>query len=351
MIPAFAGKKPDAYAKEVGDLKLIPKVRKAFNDAEKGTIFRVNPEPGTKAKEGDTVTLFVSAGIPQVAFDNGKDVLRANGSNGAPLDPIAKGTQIEDDPTFSPDGESVAFTSDGQVFVRDLAKQDAAPVALTQKGERFSDLSWAPTGDQNVLALIKREGDDAATAKTSLCFGTIDQDGMETRCRPPAPNLLGRKINWSANGKTLLVWGATPDFTQFGMIRYTNKEPFSADPNKWQSKGFATDTTQPEQGALDAVPSPDGKELAVVSLGRSGRAELFVTTRQDFLLQDAKRLGVGACKAVWRPDGKEILVVRADNCLNSVTGNLVRVPRKTPKDQRSLRLDGDNPAFQPLTVE
>ncbi len=351
VIPAVDGQKPDAYAKKVGDLKLIPKVRKAFNDAEKGTIFRVNPEPGTKAKEGDTVTLFVSAGIPQVAFDNGKDVLRANGSNGAPLDPIAKGTQIEDDPTFSPDGESVAFTSDGQVFVRDLAKQDAAPVALTQKGERFSDLSWAPTGDQNVLALIKREGDDAATAKTSLCFGTIDQDGMETRCRPPAPNLLGRKINWSANGKTLLVWGATPDFTQFGMIRYTNKEPFSADPNKWQSKGFATDTTQPGQGALDAVPSPDGKELAVVSLGRSGRAELFVTTRQDFLLQDAKRLGVGACKAVWRPDGKEILVVRADNCLNSVTGNLVRVPRKTPKDQRSLRLDGDNPAFQPLTVE
>ena len=89
----------------------------------------------------------------------------------------------------------------------------------------------------------------------------------------------------------------------------------------------------------------------MVSLGRSGRAELFVTTRQDFLLQDAKRLGVGACKAVWRPDGKEILVVRADNCLNSVTGNLLRVPRKTPKDQRSLRLDGDNPAFQPLTVE
>ena len=112
-----------------------------------------------------------------------------------------------------------------------------------------------------------------------------------------------------------------------------------------------TDTSRPGQGAFDAVPSPDGKSLAVVSLGKSGRPELFVTKKNDFLLQSGKRVGVIACKVAWRPDSKELLVVRADDCLRSVTGNLVRVQAKKSSVQRSLRLDGDHPTFRPLNVE
>ena len=43
--------------------------------------------------------------------------------------------------------------------------------------------------------------------------------------------------------------------------------------------------------------------------------------------------------------------MRADDCFASATGDLVRLPVADPKAPASLRLDGDNPVFQPLTVE
>ena len=50
-------------------------------------------------------------------------MLLVNGADGKKLDPIAKGSQHEKDPTWSADGSAVAFTSDGQVFLKNLAKQ------------------------------------------------------------------------------------------------------------------------------------------------------------------------------------------------------------------------------------
>ena len=59
-----------------------------------------------------------------------------------------------------------------------------------------------------------------------------------------------------------------------------------------------------------------------------------------------------ACKVIWRPDGKELVVVRADDCFGSATGELVRLPVDNPRDdQTSLKLRGDNPVFQPLAAE
>ena len=104
------------------------------------------------------------------------------------------------------------------------------------------------------------------------------------------------------------------------------------------------------RGLLDATISPDGRQMAVTRIGASGRSELFVTKPGDFDLVDARRMGVIACKVIWRPDGRELLVVQADDCLGSATGELVLVPIDAPRQQRSLRLTGDNPSFQPLTA-
>ena len=65
-----------------------------------------------------------------------------------------------------------------------------------------------------------------------------------------------------------------------------------------------TDTTKPGEGVLDAAISPDGKQMAVVNLGSNGLPDLLLAKPDDFLLADAKPLGVRACKVIWRPDGK-----------------------------------------------
>jgi beta-lactam-binding protein with PASTA domain len=345
VVPAIDGAAQDAYAQKAGDLGLVPKVVKAFDESDTSTLFRVEPEPGTEVKAGDTVTLFVSAGFPALAYDNDKDVLLVNGSDGAKLDPIAKGSQDEHDPTWSADGSAVAYTSDGQVFLANREKPDEAPQPLTKKGEKFSDLAWAPTANVNVLAMAK-----IVDGASDLCLGRIGGDGMTTSCKEEPDITIERKINWAPDGKSILAWGFRTGTTKFGMVQWKTSKPFSTDPADYSEGKIVTDTSKPGEGVLDAAISPDGKRMAVVNLGASGRPELLLAKPDGFLLANAKALGVRACKVIWRPDGKQLVVVRADDCFGSATGELIRLPLDNPKDQRSLKLSGDNPVFQPLAA-
>ena len=199
-VPPIAGADRDVYAKKVADLGLAPDCRvSAFNDAKKGTLFQVDPKPGTEVQPGQEVKFSVSAGSPQIAYDDDKDVLLKSSARGKTLEAVAKGSQQEKDPAWSADGSAIAYTSDGQVFLKNLADKDGSPIPLTKEGERFRDLAWAPTADVNTLALIKSgTGDQLSDAQSSLCFGAIDAKGMTTACKPVSENLLGRKINWSA---------------------------------------------------------------------------------------------------------------------------------------------------------
>jgi beta-lactam-binding protein with PASTA domain len=346
-VPAIDGAAQDAYVRKVADQGLVPKVKKAFDDeSEKGALFRVDPEPGTEVEPGSPVTLFVSAGFPALAYDDDKDIRLVNAANSKPLAPIAKGSQDEHDPAWSADGSAVAFTSDGQVFLSNREKPDDAPRPLTQQGETFSDLAWAPTADANVLAMAKK-----ADGKSDLCLARIGANDVKTLCKTEPETNIERKINWAPDGKSILAWGFKDGTTEFGMVEWKTKKPFSSNPDDYSKGEIVTDTTKPGEGVLDAAISPDGKRMAVAALGANGRAELFMAKRGDFLLTDAKALRVRACKVIWRPDGEELVVVQADDCIRAATGDLVRLPGADPTDQQQLKLGGDNPAYQPLSVE
>ena len=114
---------------------------------------------------------------------------------------------------------------------------------------------------------------------------------------------------------------------------------------------FVTDISETGKGMVDAAISPDGKSMAVVANFNGRAVPAAIAKRNDFLLQKAKELKVPACKAIWRPDGQELLVVQADSCGDLKTGDLLRVPVKDPQKQQQLRLAGDNPSYQPLTLK
>jgi beta-lactam-binding protein with PASTA domain len=344
-VPAIDGADQDAYAQKVGEAQLLPEVKKVFDKSDPDTLFRVVPEPGTEVEPGSSVTLFVSAGFPQLAYDNDKDILLVNAADAKKLDPIAKGPQDEHDPTWRPDGTAVAYTSDGQVFLSNREQPDDSPQPLTKEGEKFSDLAWAPTTQADVLAMAKQ-----VDGKSGLCLGAIDADGMETRCKDEPDFNIERKINWAPDGKSILAFGFK-DGSTFGMVQWKTKTPFSSDPDEYSKGEIVTPTSEPGEGVLDAAISPDGKRMAVVSLGANGRAELSLTKRGDFSLADAEPLGVRACKVIWRPDGQEMVIVQADDCIGSATGDLLRLAIDNPTKQLQLKLGGDNPVFQPLSLE
>jgi len=98
--------------------------------------------------------------------------------------------------------------------------------------------------------------------------------------------------------------------------------------------------------------SPDGKQMVAVANFDADAFQLYLGKPKDFLLTDAKPLGVQACKASWRSDNLEVVVVQADEtCSTQANGQIVRVPIKNPSAQQRLVFSGDSPDFQPLTLE
>jgi len=344
VVPAVAGAKLDAFAQTLADDELVPQTERVFDAAPAGTLFATEPPGGTKVAAGDKVTLLVSAGFPQLAFDDDKNIQLVNGATGKKLDPIAKGPSREKDPTWSPDGARVAYVGGRRVFLKNMERPDAPAIALTSDSDQFSDLSWAATADVNLIAMARTKGED-----TDLCIGQLTGDGLTPRCIAEPKFQIGRSIHWAPDGKTIVAFGLKEQ-GEFGMFRWRSRKAFSPDPEDWGTGRLVTDTSKTNEGVLDADFSPDGKRLALVSNQGGGPFQLYLAKPGDFLLTNAKPTGVRACKLAWRSDGRELVVVQADEACGEEVGALVRLPVADPKQQTELNASGDNPAFQPLTL-
>ncbi|MEA2312006.1 MAG: hypothetical protein QOE28_1974 [Solirubrobacteraceae bacterium] len=344
IIPAIAGAKVDVFAKGLAEKGLVPQTKNVFDASPRGTLFATLPPGGTKAKAGDKVTLLVSGGFPELAFDDGKNIQLVNGANGKPLPAIAKSPSIEKDPTFSADGTRVAYVGGGRVFLKDLTKPDAPALPLTAAGDTFADLAWAPTASVNVIAMDRVKGSDR-----DLCLGQLTKDGLTPRCIAEPKFLVGKSIHWSPDGKEITGLGVKQLGT-FGIVRWRSKKPFSPDPKDWRTGKFVSDLSKSGEGMIDAALSPDGKRLAMVSNAGGGPFQLYLGKPGDYLLTSAKATGVRACKVAWRSDGEQLAVVQADELCQEDVGTLTRLPVNNPKSQTQIGFTGDNPVFQPLTL-
>jgi Tol biopolymer transport system component len=328
----------------------VPETVNQFSAKPKGALIGTVPPDGGKLPAGSKVKLLVSAGFPELAFDDGKDVLLANGANGKPLPAVAKGPQEETDPTFSFDGTKIAYVGDRRAFLADLAKPDEPPVALTDPGETFSDLAWAPTVKRNVLAMLRDKSPGKDHKDQDLCLLRVSKAPHSPQCVPDPGINLEKTVRWAPDGKSIFAFGVKTAGT-FGMVRYTSKKAFSPAAKDWGKGKFVTDISQSNKGVLDMAISPDGKRAVYVANFDSDAFQLYFAKAKDFLLTDAKPQGVRACKVAPRSDGKEIVVVQADQFCAEPNGQLARMPVKKPSAQQLLGFSGDNPAFQPLTLE
>ncbi len=298
----------------------------------------------------------VSGGFPELTYDDGKNILLANGANGKRFPAVAKGPTKDTDPTFSADGTQIAYVANRQVFLKDLTKKDATAVPLTEPGDKFSDLAWAPAVDLNLIAMFRDKSPDGSHKDQDLCLLQVLKDSQAPQCiSEPDFNVL-KTVRWSYDGKSIFALGDKTDAsgqpTAFGIVRWGSKKPFSPDAKDWGKGRFVTDISNPQKGVIDWAPSPDGKTVAAVANFDSDAFQLYFAKAKDFPLTDAKPQGARACKVAWRSDGKEIVLMQADEGCREDNGQLARAPVKNPRTgQQLLGFSGDNPAFQPLTLE
>ena len=335
-LPALAGLEVAEAAQKAAEAGLVPEKVNQFSGKKKGTLIGTIPPAGTKLDEGAKIKLLVSAGFPQLAYDDGENVLLANGANGKRLPAIAKGSPEETDPTWSFDGEQIAYVSDRRVFLKDQSKPDEPATPLTPTDEVFSDLAWAPTIDVNLIAMFRDKSQAKDHSDQDLCLLQITKTREPAQCIENQTINLLKTVRWAPDGKSIFALGARDHSpaSVFGMVRYTSKKAFSPDAKDWGKGKFVTDITQAgTKGVLDFSISPDGKRMAAVANFETDAFQLYVGKPKDFLLAEAKLAPVRACKVAWRSDGLELVVVQADELL------LRRL-------QRPARPDAGRPAVQ-----
>jgi len=348
-LPALAGLGAAAAAQKAAEAGLVPEKVNQFSGKKKGTLIGTIPPAGTKLKEGAKIKLLVSAGFPQLAFDDGENVLLANGANGKRLPAIAKSSQEETDPAWSFDGTQVAYAGDRRVFLKDQSKPDEPATPLTPADEVYSDLAWAPTLDVNLLAMFRDRSAEKNNTDQDLCLLQITKSREPAQCiENPDVNVL-KNVRWAPDGKSIYAAANKPGDV-FGIVRYTSKKAFSPDAKDWKGK-FVTDVSIPGKGVIDFSISPDGKRMAAVANFETDSFQLYLGKPKDVLLAEAKAQNVRACKVAWRSDGLELVVVQADELCFDSNGQLARMPVDQPTRQQALGPSGDNPAFQPLTLE
>ena len=93
------------------------------------------------------------------------------------------------------------------MFLKDLAKPDEPPVPLTDAGEEYSDLAWAPTLDVNLVAMFRDKSPGKDHTDQDLCLLQVTKSAQPPQCIPDPDINLDKTVRWAPDGKSIFALG------------------------------------------------------------------------------------------------------------------------------------------------
>jgi beta-lactam-binding protein with PASTA domain len=345
VIPAIAGSLM-AAAQQLSHLGLVPTSTQQFSTAPPGKLVGTVPPAGQSLPAGTKVTLVVSAGFPELAYDNGTSIRIVNGASGksAVTVPPSQAQQLE--ASWSPDATHIVYVQgNGQLMLLDASKPGGQPFVLTPPGSNDHVPSFAPTNASHVVAFVSGGG------QNKLCFGTVGNFPLNPSCTSHPGWSLGRQVAWSPDGTKILVFGSEvghPDV--FGLIEFVSNVKNSEQASDWGQGTVVTNTSKPGQGVIDGAFSPDGGRLAMIANFGGSNFRLILAKPTDFALGHAQITSIDACQLSWRPDGKEIAVVQAQPCAPGAVGDVYGIDPSNPGSLTPIATQAEYPTWQPVTL-
>ena len=343
-IPKLKGS-PTAAAAELSQLKLEPSTAERLSSSAKGALVGSVPPAGTKVKAGSKVTVLVSAGFPDLSYDNGTSVQVVNGATGKPALKVPP-AQGQEEASWSIDGSHLVYRQGNGLELLAAGKSGAQPIALTGTEANAHDPSFAPTTKANILAYIEQHG-----SSSQLCFATVGPYVLAPSCTSHPGWELGRQVVWAPDGSSILVFGVQAGHPgTFGLIEFVSNVPFATQASNWGHGTLVTDDSTLNKGTIAGVFSPNGKKIALISNIAGGGFQLYLASAEDFgLTPPTEQLG-SACQVSWRSDGEELAVMRADGACQEQSGAILTFSLAKPSAKDEIATDAAHPAWQPVTL-
>ena len=247
---------------------------------------------------------------------------RHTSSAGAQADirvaPLTSNPGVELQPSFSPDGASIAYAWDGMdagnfgIYTKLVGAGD--PVRITRDVARDFSPAWSPDGRwvaalrdfgrENAVILIPASGGQprelARIAKTAPDASACLESGGPHIC---GFVYFGQILSWSADARYLFTSGLTGKYSPYAIIRISAET------------GEQSTVTSPPAGTggdFGGAVSPDGRSLAFVRLIGAKTGDIYVMPLSGASPagRDPRRVtqdGRAVESLAWTADGRELI--------------------------------------------
>ena len=321
-----------------------PVLTQQFNAAKVGTVVGTNP---AQVKAGQTVQIIVSAGLPPIAYSDGKSIYTMDATNGKSVKIAASG-DTEDEPTWQPNGSLVAYrrgpsnnANAGKIWMVDIAKGGTSARDMTA-GPDDRRPAFAPNG--KTIAFIRRTT-SGTTTDGDLCFVTVGSTLHQGVCiKDPKFNV--DRPTWSADGRAILVVAPIRQRQPDRARRVHDRDAVLREhPRLGLAGARHRQDARHQAGRGDPLRRVLARRLAGRARRELGRRPVGLQDLPRALVERAARHAEGRrardprLRGLMARDGSAIVVTQADNC-NSGSGSIVRVSPSDSATQTQLRASG-----------
>jgi Tol biopolymer transport system component len=229
------------------------------------------------------------------ANGNPSDIFVIN-ADGTGLTNLTRSEETADrSPAWSPDGEEIAFSSEGDQDARDIAVisvQSRALRNLTKGTGADYDPAWSPDGQEIVFA----------SERTDDSTGEYD-DHYEIYVRGRDAEVA--KLTHNDSDDLEPVWSPDGTMIVFSSKRDGNWEIYAMNADGSAQRNLSDNRADDEQPAL----SPDGRKLAFVSDRTDGLDELYVMNPDGTGVRRLTSVPTGKSRPAWSPDSRKIAFI------------------------------------------